>query len=175
MKRLIHIYTGDGKGKTTAAIGLGIRAYGAGMNILMVQFLKGMHSSEIDTLELLKEHFEIRRSAELKKFVRDMTEKEKEACRIDMIALFRGATEDIIGEKKDFVILDEIMGAISTGMIAVADVLYLLEQKPDSVEIVLTGRNAPMELIERADYVMDIKSIKHPYDKGVTARKGIEF
>lgn len=174
MKGLIHIYTGDGKGKTTAAIGLGIRACGRGFKVLMVQFLKGADTGEIYTLKRLEPDFLLYKGIELRKFTWNMNEEElREAARVQQ-DIFNYAVDAAMCGGWDMVILDEILGAVGTGMVDIKDVMRFIEEKPDNFELVLTGRNAPSELVELADYVSEIKAVKHPMEKGIPARRGIE-
>lgn len=174
MKGLVHIYTGDGKGKTTAAIGLGIRACGRGFRVLMVQFLKGADTGEIHTLKKLEPGFMLYRGAEIKKFTWNMTSEElKQTAQIQQDILIYAAIEVMSGSW-DMIIMDEVMGAIAAGMLQPQDIARLIEGKPEGLEFVLTGRNAPAELIELADYVSEIKAVKHPMEKGIPARIGIE-
>jgi len=173
MDGLVHIYTGNGKGKTTAAIGLGIRAVGSGMKILMVQFLKGSHSGEETPLGKLKPDFELYKNKQTDKFLWEMTPKEKEQMRESTLRLFEYAMNN--AESKDMIILDEIMAAITTGLIDVKQVSDFIKNRPSHLELVLTGRNAPNELIVLADYVSEINAVKHPMSSGIKAREGIEF
>ncbi|HEX3025939.1 MAG TPA: cob(I)yrinic acid a,c-diamide adenosyltransferase [Clostridia bacterium] len=170
MGGLIHIYTGDGKGKTTAAVGLALRASGAGKSIVMVQFLKGRDTSELGPLRRLG--VRIVRS-DVKKFIPDMTGRELDECKTQQNHCFDEAERE--AEGCDLLILDEIMGAMSVGMIAPERVENLVRSRQGKTELVLTGRDAPEWLIGLADYVSDIRSVKHPYDRGVPARKGIEY
>lgn len=172
---LIHIYTGDGKGKTTCAIGLAMRAWGRGFNILFVQFLKGSHSGELTTIEKLGERLEVRRSKEVKKFVWNMNEEELKSTKYDTKDLFDNAIKEVFKSDYDMLVLDELMGSISNKFISVEDVISFLANKPKKLEIVMTGRRAPKELIELADYVSEILPIKHPAEKGISARKGVEI
>lgn len=175
MQGLVHIYTGNGKGKTSAAVGLGIRAYGRGFRVLMVQFLKGTETGEAITIEKLSPGFTVRRGKSTGKFSWQMSNEEKEYEKKVQNELFDYAREAVTSGEWQLVILDEIMAAIHGGMIKVEDVIKLIKEKREDVELVLTGRNAPEELIEFADYVSEIKEIKHPMKKGIAARKGIEF
>lgn len=172
-KALTHIYCGDGKGKTTAAIGLGIRMAGSGKRVKMVQFLKSSPTSELAILETIP-NIEVIRSDRKLGFTFAMTDEEKKLSREIQQELFEKARTLIQGIECDMLILDEIMAAMSCNMIDEAQVVELVESKPDSLELVLTGRNPPAALIELADYVSEIKKVKHPYDKGVPSRKGIE-
>jgi cob(I)alamin adenosyltransferase len=174
VKGLVHIYTGDGKGKTTASIGLGMRAYGRGFKVLLVQFLKGMETGEMAAINELGSRFTLHRGKGIKKFTWQMNEEEFEQLKDDQRKVFEFASEAVRGGKWDLVILDEVMGAITSKVFALDEVVELVKGKPDALELVLTGRNAPQELIELADYVSEIKAVKHPMEKGIPARKGIE-
>lgn len=175
MSGLVHIYTGNGKGKTTAAVGLGVRAYGCGLRVLMVQFLKGSETGEMKTIEKLAPCFMLHREKSVKGFFWDMDEQQKLELKKSMQSTFEYAANAANSGEWDLLILDEIMGTISNGLIDIRDVAELIKNKPEKLEIVLTGRNAPAELVELADYVSEINAVKHPMDKGVPARKGIEF
>jgi cob(I)alamin adenosyltransferase len=168
---LVQIYTGDGKGKTTAAAGLAVRAAGTGLRVLFAQFLKGRPTGEIEPLKKLG--VTVIRSEDVTKFIPQMSPAELEKCRLGQHETLDAVKEGIAGS--DVVILDEVFGAIAAGMIEIGDIISLIEQRPRGTEIVLTGRGAPARLVALADYVSDIKAVKHPYDKGVMARKGIEY
>ncbi|MFA6308983.1 MAG: cob(I)yrinic acid a,c-diamide adenosyltransferase [Clostridia bacterium] len=174
MKGLVHIYTGDGKGKTTAALGLGMRAYGRGLKVLLIQFLKGAFTGEIETIKKLEPGFMIHRGEEIKKFTCDMNEKELEEAKRVQLRILNFAKDEILKGNRDVIILDEIMAAISMGMVDLKDVEELIKSKPERLEILMTGRDAPKELIELSDYVSEINAIKHPMDKGTKGRIGIE-
>ena len=175
MKGLVHIYTGSGKGKTTAAIGLGVRACGRGLKVLMVQFLKGAETGEIFAIKRLEPDFVLQRGRGPKKFTCNMEPEELEQAKKVQRELFETAVGSAMTGKWDLLILDEIMAAINEGMINACDVEDFIKNKPDKLELVLTGRNAPQELIALADYVSDVRAVKHPIEKGVKARKGIEI
>lgn len=166
----IHIYTGDGKGKTTAALGLALRAYGAGLKVMVVQFLKGRDTGELGPLARLG--IPVVRSS-VEKFIPDMTPAEREECRKEQHACLEEARK--AAAACDLLVLDEAIGAAASGMIGPQELLHFVQNKPAHTELVLTGRGAPSELIALADYVSEIRSVKHPYDKGVPARRGIEF
>lgn len=174
MKGLVHIYTGNGKGKTSAAIGLGVRAYGRGLRVLMVQFLKGGATGEIETFKLLGPRFMLKRGKEIKKFTWKMTSEELNETRKGEQQTFDFARQAIESGEWDVLILDEAMGALATGMIDLKDIIDLINNKPEGLELVLTGRNAPKELVDLADYVSEINAVKHPMEKGIPAREGIE-
>lgn len=174
MKGLVHIYTGDGKGKTTAALGLGIRAYGRGFKVLLVQFLKGSETGEMKTLEKLAPGFVLYRGKEIKKFTWNMNEEELQELKRDTADVFRYASREALSDTWDMIILDEIMASVSMGFIQTDEISGLIKQKPTKLEVVMTGRNAPKELIDLADYVSEIHAVKHPFEKGISARPGIE-
>jgi cob(I)alamin adenosyltransferase len=170
-KGLVEIYTGDGKGKTTASAGLAVRAAGGGLRVLFAQFLKGRQTGETESLKKLG--VTVIRGEEVTKFIPYMMSEEKEECRRAQQAVLE-AVKGAVAES-DVVILDEVFGAISTGMIETDEIVSLIKNRPSGTEIVLTGRDAPAQILELADYVSEIKAVKHPYEKGVMARKGIEY
>lgn len=168
---LIHVYTGNGKGKTTAAIGLGIRALGNGLKVLMIQFMKGRRYSELDALEQMKDFTVVQ-------FGRDEFVSKKNPEKIDIDLAQKGvsyAREVLQKNLFDVVILDEINVAVDFQLIALDDVLNLLKLKPKTMELILTGRYAPPELIKHADVVSEVLEIKHPFQKGIQSRKGIDW
>ncbi|MDP4180367.1 MAG: cob(I)yrinic acid a,c-diamide adenosyltransferase [Bacillota bacterium] len=173
-KGLVHVYTGNGKGKTTAAVGLGVRAYGRGFKILMIQFLKGADSGEIIALERFSPDLIIKRDKQSSKFTWNMNDEEKDEAKAAAGKLLSQAIIEAKSAKWDMLILDEIFAAISTGFIDKQEVIDFILNKPDKLEVVLTGRNVPEDIIEIADYVSEINSVKHPFDKGINARIGIE-
>lgn len=175
MKGFVHIYTGDGKGKTTAAIGLGVRACGRGMKVLMVQFLKSTPTGEMYSLKSLEPNFRLCRGTESKKFTWQMGEEEKAQAAAEQKDMFNNAVNAAMNGECDLLILDEILGAISSGMFDKERLVSFIKNKPDGLELVLTGRNADNDLIGLADYVSEIRAVKHPAEKGINARKGIEY
>lgn len=169
---LVQVYTGDGKGKTTAGIGLAIRAIGKGLKVLMVQFLKGREYGELQTAKRLSDSFQIIQSG-LDTFV-----KKGEPTSEDLRLAHEGleiARKAIMGGEYDIVILDEVNVAIELGVLTVDEVLPLIDERPGGVELVLTGRYAPEEFCERADVMTEMKCVRHCYDRGVPMREGIEF
>ncbi|AET66109.1 ATP:corrinoid adenosyltransferase [Desulfosporosinus orientis DSM 765] len=172
---LTHIYTGTGKGKTTAAVGLGVRAYGQGLKVLMVQFLKGWDTGETKVIESFEPSFKLFRYKENDKFVWEMTEQEIGRLEKEMRIGLNYATEAVTSGNWDMIILDEIMAAVNYRYLPLAEVVELVKSKPLKLELVLTGRDAPAKLVELADYVSEINARKHPMAKGVTARAGIEY
>ena len=172
---LIMIYTGDGKGKTTAALGMAFRAVGRGWKVSMIQFGKGSwHYAELDTVKRLEPDFEIVPTGKgFYKILDDhFPEEEHRQAAVDGLALAR---RKMLSGEYDLIILDEVNGAIQAGLLTVQSVLNLIDEKPEDVSLLLTGRNAGNELIERADLVTEMREIKHPYQKGILAQRGIEY
>jgi cob(I)alamin adenosyltransferase len=173
-KGYVQVYTGDGKGKTTAALGLGLRAVGRGFKVVMFQFLKGAPSGELESTPLLEGRFKIIRLAETSKFFGSMNETEKAELKIRLQAELKQVEEVLVGGACDILILDEIMAAYHGGLVSLEDILALIDRKPPTLELVLTGRAAPPEIIARADLVTEMHPLKHYMDAGVSARIGIE-
>ena len=170
-KGYIHVYTGPGKGKTTAALGLGLRAAGAGLKVHMMQFMKGRRYSELDAIENLANFTFSQHGRD--EFV---SKKNPEQVDIDLAQEgFAKAKDMIINSKYDLLILDELNVVIDYNLVKLNDVIKLIEQKPEKLELVLTGRDAHPEIIKIADLVTEMLEIKHPYQQGVNARKGIDF
>lgn len=166
---LIQIYTGEGKGKTSAALGLAIRAAGQGMRVCFIQFLKGRTSGE--HLFAAEHHaFEIIQISDVSHF-----SKPGEQLIADARQALACAQEHMLSGNYDVLILDEIFIAIKKKLITAEQVLDLIDEKTASLELILTGRYAPPEIIERAHLVTEMREIKHPLDNGIPARKGIEF
>lgn len=170
---LVHIYTGDGRGKTSISLGMVMRAVGNNMSVLFCQFLKGQPTSELNSLEKLG--VKVLRVDGFEKFIAFMSENEKKDCKSAHQLCYNRMKADFLSGEYDLVVLDEVMAAITLSMFSLDDIVSLVKSKPDNVELVLTGRDAPQELLDLADYVSEIKSVKHPYDKGIKARKGIEY
>ena len=167
---MIQIYTGNGKGKTTAAFGLAIRAKGRGLKVAIVQFMKGVEYGEVISAKKL--------GIDVYQFGTPEFVHPEKPRKIDFELAKKGlekAKELIFSKKYDVVILDEINVAIGFGLIDKKDVIDILKNKPENVEIVLTGRYAPNELIEIADLVTEMKEVKHYFRRGIRARKGIEY
>ena len=169
---MLHIYCGDGKGKTTCSMGLAVRAAGHGHRVVVAQFLKCGNSGERTVLEQLS-NVNCLPVPEITKFVFAMTEEEKAATRAQMTDLLRRAIAE--SRNADLLVLDELNGAISTGMVAPEDVLTFLDSRPEQLEVVITGRDPVPELRERADYITEMTKVRHPFDKGQSARKGVEW
>lgn len=168
----VQIYTGDGKGKTTAALGLALRAAGRGLKVSIVQFMKGRHYSELDAVSLLKGLLTVEQYGH------------PTFCRIteapdpDEVKRARRALErlhELMGTRAcDILIADEIVTAMKFRLLAESDVLELMARRPSGMELVLTGRGATPALVEAADLVTEMREVKHYYRKGVQARPGIE-
>lgn len=168
---LIHIYTGTGKGKTTAALGLAVRSSGRGNKVLWTSFLKDYDSGEF----LIDELFDIYRGEPVTKFIFSMTDEEKLATKAEHEARLRSIFDKAAHENYDMIVMDEALGALAMGMIEEPCLLELLRNKPCSLEVVLTGRDPSPALVDICDYLSDITAVKHPYEKGVPARIGVEL
>lgn len=170
---LVQVYTGNGKGKSTAAFGLALRAVGCGMHVVIIQFMKikGCYAEEqaFQRLTPELEHYAYGTKHWVKK-----GQGSPEDYAMAKAAMAK-ALECITDPDKDVVILDEINNAIYFELVSVEDVLALLQQKLPTIEVVLTGRNAPQELLDAADLVTEMREVKHYYQKGVQSRKGIEY
>lgn len=171
----VQVYTGNGKGKTTAALGLCIRALGAGLSVYIGQFIKGMRYAEIATLEQLsallgKDRLEVEQYGRGCFISRDPAPEDFEAA---LRGLDR-ALEILRSGTRDLVVLDEINVAHSYGLVPESRMLELLDARPEGVELILTGRYAPDFLVQQADLVTEMKEIRHYYQKGLQARDGIE-
>ncbi len=170
---LIHIYTGEGKGKTTAALGLSLRAAGAGMKVVIVQLMKGRETSEAETLGLIPNITLIRNKSD-GGFWRNMSEEKRESRRHEHNANIKMALDLVDAGQCDLLVLDEAVSAYNLGALDRELIEKLLKNKPAGLELVLTGRE-PCELfLDCADYVTEMKKVKHPFDRGIVARQGIE-
>lgn len=171
MKGYIQIYTGNGKGKTTAALGLTLRAAGAGKKVFFAQFVKGQIYSEVKAIQGCLPSVEIRQYG-LDCFI--FNEPSQEDISIARKGL-KEVEEVILSGKYDVVVLDEANIAIYYKLFSAGELIEVLKQRPDKTEIIITGRYAAPELIELADLVTEMKEVKHYYTKGVQARTGIEY
>lgn len=171
---LIHIYCGAGKGKTTASIGLIARAAGHGRRVLLVQFLKDGHSGEIDSLRMLP-GVQVLAGQVTTKFTYQMDVEEQLATRSLHESFFQQAADQAHAGLVDLLVLDEVLGAINTGLLQNEEVLDFLRSKPSELEVVLTGRDPSSQLLELADYISEIHCVRHPYQRGICAREGIEY
>lgn len=170
---LIHIYCGDGKGKTTTGMGLCARAAGFGYKVLIYQFMKDNKTSERKTLEHAENITWLDGLAQ-EKFSFQMSEEEKKERREFYNAQFDKVTKKAVEEDYDVLFMDETIYTIRAGLLDEEKVLDFLEHKPEHLEVILTGQGPSEALMEKADYVSEICMRKHPYQKGIPARKGIE-
>ncbi len=168
----VQIYTGNGKGKTTAAIGQAVRAAGAGLKSYIIQFMKEFPYSELESLKNLSSLITIEQIGK-DNFVYKKEKPSREEIEKAKSGIEKAKVKMLNGEY-DLIILDEVCVSIYFGMLTVEDVLPLIEEKPANVELILTGRYCPRELIDKADLVTEMKEVKHYYEKGILARKGIE-
>lgn len=171
---LIHIYCGDGKGKTTASMGLGMRAAGRGKKVLLTQFLKDNETGELNSIEKLGVNFEVFKGTPVLKFFKFMSPEEQMEIKKEHEERFKKVTEKAIKENVDLLILDEIIASINLELVPLNKVIEFLQNRPKGLEVVLTGRNPDEKLVELADYVSEIRAVKHPYEKGINSRIGIE-
>jgi cob(I)alamin adenosyltransferase len=171
---LIIVNTGPGKGKTTAALGTGLRAVGQGMKVLMLQFLKGSwHYGELDAVKAFGANFVLKQMG--RGFVKvGGAEPDPEDLRL-VDQAWQEAEQAILSGEWDLVILDEINYAITYKMLDPARVVAALKKKPEMVHVILTGRNAHPSIVEVADTVTEMRQVKHAYEKGVEAQRGIEY
>jgi cob(I)alamin adenosyltransferase len=167
---MIHIYTGDGKGKTTAAMGLALRAAGSGKTVVIVQCMKGSDSGEISVLRTIANISVLRNAQDYGFFSRtDKASQEK------IIAENNENLRAVFDMPWDLLVLDEAIGAYSLGALDKALIDRLIAQSALDKEIVLTGRDPPRHLIDAADYVSEIRKVKHPFERGIKARRGVEY
>jgi len=166
----VQVYTGDGKGKTTAALGLALRASGHGLHTYIGQFMKGQSYGELETLRgneyiAVEQYGDVHHIYE-DRIATDDVERARRGLQLARQALLSGLY--------DIIVLDEVNVAVWFGLLEADDVLALLDERPDNVEVVLTGRRAPQQFIDRAHLVTEMRSVKHYYEQGVLARPGIE-
>jgi len=169
------VYTGDGKGKTSAALGLALRAISYKKRVLIIQFVKGpWRSGELDIVKKLKPYLTIKALGQ--GFIKILGDKKphsvhKEAAR----AALKYAKKELLSNKFKIIILDEINVAIKERLVSTDEVVRLIKRKPKNVELVLTGRDAPVKIKQLGDYVSEIKMIKHPFQQGILARQSIDY
>lgn len=173
-KGLIHIYCGDGKGKTSAATGLSVRAAGCGKQVLFARFLKNEESGELEILDRIPEIHVIHLERSFG-FYRTLTEEEQAEVRQMYEALWQDIVRRAETDVYDVLVMDEFMAAYNYGLIGHDAAFAFLREKPERLEVVLTGRDPDEDLVELADYVSEIRKVKHPFDRGIRARRGIEY
>ena len=171
---LVHIYCGDGKGKTTAAVGLCTRAAGSGRKVLFVQFLKDGRSGELNTLARVP-GVRILHGTPMCGFVREKDECARQQAAAEHRARFENAVRQVSDGSYDILVFDEAMAALNLGLLSLDAMTAFLDARPVGLEVVLTGREPPVELLDRADYISEIRCVRHPYQKGIEARRGIEW
>ena len=177
---LIHIYCGDGKGKTSAAIGLAVRAAGCGMKVLFARFLKNEDSGELKILDSVP-GIDVIHMDRSYGFFRTLSQKEQNEVRAmygrlwRKILLLAGQEGSKSPHPFDMLVMDEFMAAYNYGLIPHDEALKFLAEKPEHLEVVLTGRNPDRRLTELADYISEIRKVRHPFDRGIAARRGIEY
>jgi len=172
---LVQVYCGEGKGKTTAAIGQGIRAMGRGLKVIMIQFLKGGISGELKTLSKLEPEFKVFRFEKARGFFNELSPTEKNELKMEISNAVKFAKKVFDTKECDLLILDEILGAVENHLIAEEELVTFVKSKPQGMELVLTGRKLPVTLKDHVDYISEITPVKHPYKRGVGAREGIEY
>jgi len=169
---LLYLYTGEGGGKTTAALGLALRSVGHGHKVVVVQFMKGRKDiGEYKIARILKPHYEIHQFGR-EGFI-DLKNPSKEDRELAEKGL--AFAREVAGRRPNLLILDELNLAIAVGLVKLEDVMKVLDETPEGTVVVITGRNAPKELVERADFVNEVKDVKHPFRKGVPAQEGIQY
>ncbi len=171
---LLHIYCGDGKGKTTAAIGLAVRAAGAGMRVHIIQLLKGSDTAELSVLRSIP-GITLERCDKNYGFIWNMTDEDKKEITECHNLLLEKGYSLVRSGGTDMLIVDEFNAAYRNGLLDRAEAEKFFTEKPGSAELVLTGRDPAEIFVGSADYVSEIKCVKHPYEKGINARRGIEF
>jgi cob(I)alamin adenosyltransferase len=174
-KGYVHLITGEGPGKTTSALGISLRCLGHGMRICIVQFLKGKNdNASFGEIKSLK-HF---KNLLIKQFGRGSFLQRNKVNPSDIDMVNKGlkfALDKMMSKEYDLIILDEVNVALDYGLLEIEKVLSLIKSKPNNIELILTGRNAPDQLYAVADYIVVIHSLRHPFENGVQARKGIEY
>lgn len=170
----IHIYCGDGKGKSTAVTGLAVRAAGSGKKVIFTQFMKDGSSSELKVLRTLPGMTVLTCEKRLG-FVWNMNEEQKKEAAAAYQELFDRATRLAVEEEAFLLVMDEFNSCYNYGMLNHEKALSFLKNRPEGLEVALTGRDPAAELVELADYVSEVRKVKHPFDQGIHARKGIEL
>jgi len=175
MKGYTHVYYGDGKGKTTAALGLALRAAGCGRRVVIVQFLKDWKCGELSSLALVPDITVLRGKASGGVFVFEMNDEQKAETKAIHDENLKNALDMQKNGLCDLLILDEAIDAYELGVLDAGMLEDLLDNKPEALELVITGHNPNVRLLERADYITEMAKRRHPYDLGLAARRGIEF
>ncbi|NLP45546.1 MAG: cob(I)yrinic acid a,c-diamide adenosyltransferase [Epulopiscium sp.] len=174
-KGLIQIYCGNGKGKTTAAIGQGIRAVGQGLKVIMIQFLKSTSTGEVIALKQLEPHFKVFCFEKERDFFWNLKEDQKKELQNEIYNGMNFAKKVLDVRECDILILDEILGVLENQLVDEEEILTLIEHKPEDMELILTGRTITSCIAEKSHYISTIECTKHPFEQGIEARKGIEY
>ncbi|GAA0124660.1 cob(I)yrinic acid a,c-diamide adenosyltransferase [Clostridium sp. CTA-19] len=171
----IQIYTGNGKGKTTAAMGLATRAAGNKYTVYIVQFLKTGNTGELESAKKMAPYFNIFRFEKTKGFFWTLNEEEKQQLKLEIREAYNFCLETIKNRTCDILILDEVIGAVTNKLLTEEQIIYLMDNKPNDMELIITGRDLPEKIAEKANLITEMKEVKHYYNEGIPARKGIEF
>jgi cob(I)alamin adenosyltransferase len=172
-KGYVQVYTGNGKGKTTAALGLALRAAGRGFRIYMGQFIKGQPYGELSAVQMLLPHINIEQYGR-GEFIHVKASPDKEDIQAAQNGLERASDRMLCGDY-DVIILDEILTAYHFNLVSQSDILAFMSKKPPALELILTGRYAPQAVMDAADLVTEMREVKHYFQQGVAARMGIEY
>ncbi|OON96703.1 MAG: cob(I)yrinic acid a,c-diamide adenosyltransferase [Epulopiscium sp. Nele67-Bin005] len=172
---LIQVYYGTGKGKTTASIGLAIRAIGSNLKVIMIQFLKQDNTGEVQSLKTLEPNIKVFHFEKPRGFFWTLTDAEKEELKVEVQLAMKFAKKVMDNEECDILILDEVLAVVENGLLEEEKLCEFLVNKNENMEIVLTGRVLPDRVAGLADYITEVNEIKHPMEKGISARKGIEY
>ena len=171
---LVHIYCGDGKGKTSASVGLAVRAAGRGFQVIIARFLKSDDSGEVEVLKTVPGITVLPCEKEFG-FVFAMDEATKAEAAKYYRELFQKAVATVEETKADLLVMDEILASMYYNMVPEQEVLEFLKTRPENLEVVMTGRGPSEAIMEAADYITEMKMVRHPYEKGISARFGIEY
>ena len=174
-KGYVQVYTGNGKGKTTAALGQGFRSVGNGLKVYMVQFLKTFKTGELESVKRLEPDFKIFRFEKKRGFFWTLSDEEKVELKIEIDKAYKFCYDSLETKACDVLIMDEVMGALSNKLLTVEQVIELIHIKPENVELILTGRNVPEQIAQEVDLITEMREIKHYFSRGVPAREGIEY
>ena len=176
MKRgLVQVYTGEGKGKTTAAVGQTLRALGRGYKVCFIQFFKRNPSGEIKALKKFSPQIKVINFNQVHPFFSKLSSSELNNLKGKVKSNLKEVVKIIKSETYDLVVLDEVLIALHDNFISEKELLNLIDEKPNSVELILTGRGATKKIIEKTDLVTEMRLIKHPFQEGIRARRGIEY
>jgi len=174
-KGCVQVYYGTGKGKTTAAVGQGLRCAGRGLKVFMVQFLKTPDTGEVEAIQRLDPEFKVFHFERSRGFFWTLNEDERQELQRDVNNAVQFIKKVLGTRQCDVLILDEILAAVEVGLMTTEQLEELLKERPEEMELILTGRILPGEIAKYADYITEMQQIRHPYEKGLTARLGIEY